>query len=90
MYLWEEQSPVLLPAAVLAQDITLFVHHPLLIIHSSLLLVAQHCIQLPQGLRQDMNIQNTNERYGKKNPLGKVMGQVTTTKIAPSHTVVLG
>lgn len=63
MYLWEEQSPVLLPAAVLAQDITLFVHHPLLIIHSSLLLVAQHRIQLPQGLQQDMNIQNTNEDH---------------------------
>lgn len=83
MYLREEQPPVLLPAAVLAQNITLFVHHPLLIIHSSLLLVAQHRVQLPQGLQHDMNIQNTNEDHKskgmkkKKKTLKKGQGEVT-------------
>lgn len=49
-YLREEQSPVVFPAAVLTQDVRLFVHQPLLIVDSSLLLIAQHRIQLSQHL----------------------------------------
>lgn len=49
-YLREKQSPVVFPAAILAQNIRLFIHNPLLIINGSLLLIAQHCIQLPQDL----------------------------------------
>lgn len=50
-YLREEQSPVVLPAAVLTQDVTLLIHYSLLIINSSLLLVAQHRVQLTQQLQ---------------------------------------
>lgn len=51
-HLGEEQSPVVLPAAVLAQDVGVFIHHSLLIINSSLLLIAQHRVQLPQHLEE--------------------------------------
>lgn len=52
-YLGEKQSPVVLPAAVLAQDVGVFIHQALLIINGSLLLIAQHCIEFPQNLEHN-------------------------------------
>lgn len=64
-YLREEQSPVVFPAAILTQDIRLFIHHPLLIIHGSLLLITQHCVQLSQHLdvKEEKNVRLISTLY---------------------------
>lgn len=49
-YLGEQQSPVVLPAAILTQDVRVFIHQALVIINGSLLLIAQDCIEFSQDL----------------------------------------
>lgn len=64
-YLGEKQSPVVLPAAILAQDVGVFIHQALLIINGSLLFIAQHCIDFSQDLehksvlRTELQLRNT-------------------------------
>lgn len=61
-HLGEKQSPVVLPAAVLAEDVGVFIHQPLLIIDGSLLLIAQHCVQFSQNLEHNNPVLRTELR----------------------------
>lgn len=54
-YLWKQPSPMFFPVAVLVKRI-LFIYYTLLIIHSSLVLVAQHSIDFSQYLFSTSNI----------------------------------
>lgn len=61
-YLGEKQPPVVLPAAILAQDVRVFIHQALLIINGSLLLIAQHCVEFPQDLEHNNPVLRTELR----------------------------
>lgn len=52
-YLGKKQSPVVLPAAILTQNVRVFVHQAMVIINSSLLLIAQDCIEFSQDLEHN-------------------------------------
>lgn len=63
-HLGEEQPPVVLPAAVLDQDVRVFVHQPLFVIDGSLLLIAQDSVDFPQDLEHNRDTQVTPTRPG--------------------------